>query len=59
MRRILGSIDLGSNTIKLVVAEIINNKVNILCAVNEPSRGIKNGLIINAEDAVFCLKKTL
>ena len=59
MRRILGSIDLGSHTIKLVVAEIINNKVNILCAVSEPSRGIKKGLIINAEDAVFCLKKTL
>jgi len=58
MRRILGSIDLGSHTIKLVVAEVINNKINILCAINEPSRGIKNGLIINAEDAVFCLKKT-
>ena len=58
MRRILGSIDLGSKTIKLVVAEIINDKINVLCAVSESSRGIKNGLIINAEDAVFCLKKT-
>jgi len=58
MRRILGSIDLGSHTIKVVVGEIINNKINILCAVSESSRGIKNGLIINAEDAVFCLKKT-
>ena len=58
MRRILGSIDLGSSTIKLVVAEIINEKLNILCAVSEKSRGIKNGLIINAEDAVFCIKKT-
>lgn len=57
MRRILGSIDLGSDTIKLVVAEIIKDKPNILCAISERSRGIKNGLIINAEDTVFCLKK--
>ena len=57
MRRILGSVDLGSDTIKLVVAEIINNQIKILCAINEQSRGIKNGLIINADDAVFCLKK--
>ena len=57
MRRILGSIDLGSHTIKLVVGEIINEKINILCAISEKSRGIKNGLIVNAEDAVFCFKK--
>ena len=57
MRRILSSVDLGSDTIKIVVAEIINNKVKILCAVKESSRGIKNGLIINAEDAIFSLKK--
>jgi len=57
MRRILGSIDIGSDTIKLVVAEIIKDKPNILCAISEKARGIKNGLIINAEDAIFCLKK--
>ncbi len=57
MRRILGSIDLGSSHIKLVVAEIINNKPKVLCAVSEPARGIKNGLIMNAEDTVFSLKK--
>lgn len=57
MRRILGSIDLGSSTIKLVVAEIINNEAKVLYAVSEPSRGIKNGLIVNAEDTIFCLKK--
>lgn len=57
MRRVLGSVDLGSDTIKLVVAEIIKNQPKILCAISEKSRGIKNGLIINAEDTVFCLKK--
>ena len=48
MRRILSSIDIGTNSIKLVVAEIISNKINVLCAVSEDARGIKNGLVENS-----------
>ena len=59
MRRILSSIDIGTNSIKLIVAEIINNTVNILCAVSEPSKGIKSGLIVNEEDAIYTIKKAL
>ena len=59
MRRILSSIDLGTNTIKLIVAEIINNKTNILCAISEPSKGMKNGLIIDEEDIIYTIKKSL
>ena len=51
MRRILSSIDIGTNSIKLVVAEIVRDKVNVLCAISEESRGIKKGLIENFEDA--------
>ena len=59
MRRILSSIDIGTNSIKLVVAEIVRDKVNVLCAVSEESRGIKKGLIENFEDTVYSIKKVL
>ena len=59
MRRILSSIDIGTNSIKLVVAEIVRDKINILCAVSEESRGIKKGLIDNFEDTVYSIKKVL
>ena len=59
MRRILSSIDMGTNSIKLIVAEIINNKVNILCAISENTKGIKNGLIVSNEEVIFSIKKLL
>lgn len=59
MRRILSSIDIGTNSIKLIVAEIVRDKINILCAVSESSRGIKKGLIENFEDTVYSIKKAL
>ena len=59
MRRILSSIDIGSNSIKLVVAEIYKEKINILCAVSEESRGIKKGLVENYEDTIYSIKKVL
>ena len=57
MRRILSSLDIGTNTIKLIVAEVVKDKVNILCAISEESRGIKKGLIDNFEDVVYSIKK--
>jgi len=59
LRRILSSLDIGSNSIKLVVAEIIKDKINVLCAISEESRGIKNGLIDNYEDAIYSLNKVI
>ena len=59
VRRILSSIDLGTNSIKLIVAEIINDKINILCAISEISKGLKDGLITNDEDVIYSIKKIL
>ena len=59
MRRILSSIDLGTNQVKLVVAEIIDNKIIVLCAISELSKGIKEGLIISEEDVIFSVRKAL
>ena len=47
MRHIYTSLDIGSNTIKIVVCELYQNKLNLLCNVSSKSRGIKKGLITN------------
>ena len=41
MRKIISSIDIGSFSIKIVVGEIIKNKLNVLAVSNTPSKGIK------------------
>ena len=56
MRRIIASLDVGSNSIKLVVGEIFKKKLNIIAAVDVPSRGIKKGYVINPESATEAIK---
>lgn len=51
MRKFIASLDVGSSLIKLVVGEVVKNKINILACVETPSRGIKKGYIINSESA--------
>ena len=51
MRKIVAGLDVGSNSIKLVVGEVYKNKVNTLACVDLVSRGIKNGYIVNPENA--------
>ena len=41
MRKIIASLDIGSHTIKLVVGEIVKNRLNVLACVDTPARGIK------------------
>ena len=55
MRKIIASLDIGSHTIKLVVGEIVRNKLNILACVDVPSRGIKKGFVVNSESAIEAL----
>lgn len=56
MRQIISSIDIGSSSIKIVVGEVVKNKLNILAVSNTPSKGIKKGLIVNAQDFMKSLK---
>ncbi len=56
MRHIYTSIDLGSDTIKIVVCELFGNKLNLLAASSYKARGIKNGLIVDpnlAEESIL------
>ena len=51
MRRIIAGLDIGTNELKLVVGEILKNKLNVLACVEEKSQGIKKGYIVNPESA--------
>lgn len=59
MRHIYTSIDLGSDSIKVVVCELFSNKLNLLAASSYKSRGIKNGLIIDPELAGESIKSAI
>ena len=49
MRKIYTSIELGSYSIKIIVAENINNNFHVLASSNTRCKGIKNGVIIDHE----------
>lgn len=51
MEHVYASIDLGSDSIKIAVCELYKNHLNLLAASSAPSRGIKNGLIVDPQEA--------
>jgi len=59
MKHIYTSIDLGSDTIKIVVAELYQNKINLLASTSHKSRGIKKGLITDVEQALESVRSAL
>ena len=59
MRQIISSLDLGSNSIKLVVGEMFEGKLLVLSGVNVKSKGIKNGLITDEEKATEAIKQAV
>ena len=57
MKHIFSSIDIGSDTVKIVVCELYNNKLRLLAASSVKSKGIKKGLITNVNDATVSIKQ--
>ncbi len=56
MKHIYTSVDIGSDTIKVVTCELFKNKLNLLAASSVMSNGIKKGLITDVELAASSLK---
>ncbi len=56
MRKIFASLDIGTNSIKLLVGEIQKTKLNVLSCIDVPSEGIRKGLIVNPESAEIAIK---
>lgn len=59
MRKIYTSVDLGSDSIKILVAEIYNKKLNVLAVSNVKSSGIKKGLIVDANEIIVSLREAI
>lgn len=59
MKQIITSLDLGSNSIKIVVGEIYNEELFVLACTEVKSKGIKKGIIVDEEKARECIKEAL
>lgn len=57
MKKIFTGIDLGSYGIKMIVCECVNGAFHVLAATNVKSKGIKEGRIVDREQALISLKK--
>lgn len=56
MRKVYTGIDIGSDSIKIVVSEFFNNKFHVLASTTVPTVGVKRGLIIDSEKVAECIK---
>ena len=59
MKHVYTSIDIGSDTVKVVVCELFQNKLNLLATSSIKSKGIKKGLITDVYEASESVKKAL
>ena len=59
MRKIFSALDIGSSSIKLVVAEFIKNKIHILLALKKTSFGFKHNTITDKESLKTCINLLL
>lgn len=57
MRKIIASIDMGSNSLKLIVGEFVRNKLNILAVSECTSEGIQKGYVKDPQLVIESLKE--
>jgi len=56
MKKIFTSVDIGSDTVKILVSEKINNNINVLANNTIKSKGIRKGLVIDSNLAINTIK---
>lgn len=57
MKQIITSLDLGSNSIKIIVGEIFKEQLFVLACSEVKSKGIKKGLIVDTDKALASIKE--
>lgn len=57
--KITSIIDIGSSKITTLIAEAIEERIQIIGVSTVPSRGIKKGVVVNIDEAVEALSKSL
>lgn len=53
------SIDIGTSSVKVIIAEMANERLNIIGVGESPSQGIKKGIIIDIDKTVDSIKKAI
>ncbi|MGQ7395470.1 cell division protein FtsA [Streptococcus suis] len=52
-------LDIGTSSVKVLVAEYIDNEMNVIGVSNVKSAGVKDGIIVNIDVAAAAIKKAL
>ncbi|MBJ6744992.1 cell division protein FtsA [Streptococcus sp. 121] len=52
-------LDIGTSSIKILVAEYINEEMNVIGVSNAKSAGVKDGIIVDIEAAATAIKKAI
>jgi len=53
------SLDIGTTSIKVVVAEHMNGQVNIIGVGNAKSRGLSRGVIVDIDETVYSIQQAI
>ncbi len=59
VRKIYTSIDIGSDSIKVVVAEVAADKIYVLASTSVNSRGIRRGLVVDGDEVASALNEAV
>ena len=56
MKKIFTSVDIGSDTVKILVCEMVNNECNVLAVNTIKSKGIRKGLVVDSNLVINAIK---
>ena len=56
MKKIFTSVDIGSDTVKILVTEVVKDNVNVLASTQIKSKGIRKGLVIDSNLVINTIK---
>ena len=59
MRKIMASLDVGSDTVKLVVGEMYKKKLNVLAIAESQSMGVKKGIVNDQKILVNSIREVI
>ena len=56
MKKIFTSVDIGSDTVKILVSELFDGKLNVLASNSIKSKGVRKGLVVDSNLAINTIK---
>ena len=56
---IFAGLDIGTSTVKVIIAEYINNQINIIGYGNAPSAGLSRGVIVDIDQVVGAIQSAV